>query len=83
MDKQTCAALLNMLGFDSYDMTFEEFSVEFTFTNNINLTNVFLLKDTAPDKVGSVINVLFSTVSFKSYEQMINFARTINETRTK
>lgn len=82
MDKQTCAALLNMLGFDSYDITFNEWVNDTKLYNSSN-PNIFLLKTNSTNFVGSVVNTTSLETTFKTYDAIIIFARQINETETK
>lgn len=74
VDKQTCAALLNMLGFDSYNMHFAEYANS---TINSHKTT-FLLKSVHRNKVGSVVNITLNQTYFKTYDDMITFARQLH-----
>lgn len=80
MDKQTCAALLNMLGFDSYNVNYTEF-LEGSYYSIPEFRYIFLLKTKSRTrKVGSVVNNNFDIVKqFNTYDEMVAYARELNE----
>jgi len=86
MDKQTCAALLNMLGFDAYDMTYNEWITNMAIRKQELKTNLtkptFLLKTDITIYAGSLVKNTPKQIMFTSYDEMINHARQINEKNT-
>lgn len=79
MDKQTCAALLNILGFNSYNMNFEEFSNCLFISFILKKENIqFLLKSKHCSYMGSIVDYRFNQIHFKSYDTMIEHARIIH-----
>lgn len=82
MDKQTCIALLNLLGFTSYDITYNEWLTDFKLQAK-RADNLFLLKSIIVGRVGSIVNGMLIEHTFQSYNTMIKFAREIHEAKTR